>query len=72
MSGLWPFLRKEALEILRTWRIWVLPGVLLFMGLSSPILASLMPELMKSVAAQQPGCSSSSRRPPSPTPTRSG
>ncbi len=55
MSGLWPFLRKEALEILRTWRIWVLPGVLLFMGLSSPILASVMPEVMKSVTAQQPG-----------------
>ena len=30
MSGTAVFARKEAMEILRTWRIWVLPGILLF------------------------------------------
>ena len=30
MNGFAPFLRKEFNETIRTWRLWVLPGFLLF------------------------------------------
>lgn len=55
MSALSVFLRKEALETVRTWRIWLLPGLFLFIGLSSPVLASLTPKLVESIAKSQPG-----------------
>ena len=54
-SGYLAFLRKEALEIRRTWRIWVLPGLLLFFGFTSPVLARIAPNLVKSLTADQPG-----------------
>lgn len=40
---------KELLEILRTWRIWVLPGLLLFLALSGPVTARFVKEIMDSV-----------------------
>ena len=55
MRGWTVFLGKEAQETARTWRIWVLPGLLLFLGVTSPLVAWLMPSLLKSVANQQPG-----------------
>ena len=55
MTGLGAFLRKELTEIWRTWRLWVIPGMLLFFGVTSPIIALLTPMLMRSVAAGQPG-----------------
>ncbi len=55
MRGFGAFLGKELREILRTWRIWVLPGIVLFLALSGPILAKLTPELIKSVSGSQPG-----------------
>ena len=55
MTGLGAFLRKELTEIWRTWRLWVIPGMLLFFGVTSPIIAVLTPMLMRSVAAGQPG-----------------
>jgi len=55
MTAFAAFLRKELLETFRTWRIWVVPGILLFMAVASPVLASLTPKLMESIAAQQPG-----------------
>lgn len=55
MRGFRAFLRKEVREILRTWRIWVLPGIVLFFALSGPVLALLTPQLLKSVAGSQPG-----------------
>lgn len=55
MTGFIAFLRKELTEIRRTWRIWVIPGMLLFFGLTSPIIAALTPALVKSMAAAQPG-----------------
>jgi ABC-2 type transport system permease protein len=55
MSGFPAFLRKELSEIRRTWRIWVLPGILLFVAVTSPILAELTPALVRSMAADQPG-----------------
>lgn len=55
MSGLAPMLRKELRETLRTWRVWVLPGIALFFGVTSPLLALVTPALLRSVAASQPG-----------------
>ncbi|MDO9556865.1 MAG: ABC transporter permease [Coriobacteriia bacterium] len=55
MGGFWTFLRKEFREIFKTWRIWVLPGIVLFFALSGPPLAKLTPELIKTLTTQQPG-----------------
>ena len=55
MTGFGAFLRKELMEIRRTWRIWVLPGMLLFFGVTSPIIAVLTPALVQSMTASQPG-----------------
>lgn len=55
MKGFGAFLRKELVEIARTWRIWVLPGIVLFFALSGPPLAMLTPEILKSVGASAPG-----------------
>ena len=55
MTGLGAFLRKELTEIVRTWRIWVIPGMLVFFGITSPIIAALTPTLVQSMTASQPG-----------------
>lgn len=55
MSGFTAFFAKELLEIRRTWRIWVLPGMLLFFAITSPIIALLTPTLVSSLAGSQPG-----------------
>jgi ABC-2 type transport system permease protein len=55
MTGFAAFLAKEALEIRRTWRIWVIPGMLIFFGITSPIVALLTPALVASLAGSQPG-----------------
>lgn len=55
MTGFGAFLRKELTEIRRTWRIWVIPGMLVFFGVTSPIIAVLTPALVQSMAASQPG-----------------
>jgi ABC-2 type transport system permease protein len=55
MTGFGAFLRKELTEIRRTWRIWVIPGMLVFFGVTSPIIAALTPALVQSMAASQPG-----------------
>jgi hypothetical protein len=39
MTGFGAFLRKELIEIRRTWRLWVIPGMLVFLGVTSPIIA---------------------------------
>jgi ABC-2 type transport system permease protein len=54
VNGFLAFLGKELLEIRRTWRIWVLPGILMAVGLSSPILAAISPRLIESLTAGQP------------------
>lgn len=53
MSGFRVFARKELLEIARTWRIWVLPGILLFFGLTGPVLAKLTPQILAAVGGGQ-------------------
>lgn len=56
MQGFGAFLGKELREIVRTWRIWVLPAIVLFFALSGPPLAKVTPELLGSLMAdQQPG-----------------
>ena len=55
MTGFGAFLWKELVEIRRTWRIWVIPGMLVFFGVTSPIIAALTPALVRSMAASQPG-----------------
>ncbi|MBE0476504.1 MAG: ABC transporter permease [Coriobacteriia bacterium] len=55
MRGSTAFLRKEMIEIARTWRIWVLPGIVVFFALSGPVLAKLTPQLLESVGAGQEG-----------------
>jgi ABC-2 type transport system permease protein len=55
MRGFAVFARKEALEILRTWRLWVLPGILLFFALTGPVLARFTPEIVGALAGNQLG-----------------
>lgn len=55
MGGFRSFLGKEFLETVRTWRIWVLPGIMLFFALTTPILSKLTPTLLESFAKEQPG-----------------
>ena len=50
MSGFAAFAHKEAREILRTWRIWVLPSILLFFALTGPVLARFTPEIVGALA----------------------
>jgi ABC-2 type transport system permease protein len=40
-------------RLLRTWRIWVLPGILLFFALTGPVLARFTPEIVGSLAGDQ-------------------
>ncbi|MHA6512273.1 ABC transporter permease [Tessaracoccus sp. Z1128] len=40
------FLAKDLVEIVRTWRIWVLPGILLFSAVTGPPTAAYTPELL--------------------------
>lgn len=53
MSGLAVFAHKEAREILRTWRVWVLPGILLFFALTGPVVAKFTPQFVGAVAGDQ-------------------
>jgi ABC-2 type transport system permease protein len=55
MSGAVALARKEVKEILRTWRIWVLPGILLFFALTGPALARYTPEIVGALAKDQLG-----------------
>ncbi|MCO5177618.1 MAG: ABC transporter permease [Thermomicrobiales bacterium] len=54
MTVLRVLLRKELLEIRRTWRIWVLPAILMFLAITSPILAEITPGLVRSLAGSNP------------------
>lgn len=55
MTGFGAFLGKELTEIRRTWRLWVIPGMLVFFGITSPIIAAITPALVQSMTASQPG-----------------
>ncbi len=47
MKAFLRFLGKESAEITRTWRLWVIGGVLLFLAVLSPLTAKAIPYLMK-------------------------
>jgi ABC-2 type transport system permease protein len=53
MSGFSVFAGKEAREILHTWRIWVLPCILLFFALTGPVLARFAPQIIGALAGDQ-------------------
>jgi len=55
LRGFGAFTRKEFLETRKTWRLWVVPGVLVFLGLSTPVLAAVTPTILKMTAERQPG-----------------
>jgi ABC-2 type transport system permease protein len=57
VSGFVAFVRKELREIPRTWRIWVLPGVLVFAAVSGPVLTALLPTLAERFGGSAPGLS---------------
>jgi ABC-2 type transport system permease protein len=50
MTGFGPFLIKELREIPATWRLYVLPVMLLFCAVASPLLALATPYLVSTVA----------------------
>ncbi len=55
MHGFLVFLNKEFREILRTWRLWVLPAIMIVVAIISPIFAKITPALLESVASDTPG-----------------
>ncbi|MBC7220856.1 ABC transporter permease [Candidatus Bipolaricaulota bacterium] len=50
MTGFRAFLGKELREIVKTWRIWVLPGIGLFFAVTGPVIARFTPQLLAAVA----------------------
>lgn len=55
MIGFAAFFAKELREITRTWRIWVIPGMLVFFAVTSPVVALMTPKMLASLAGSQPG-----------------
>jgi ABC-2 type transport system permease protein len=55
LRGFSAFVAKEMLETRKTWRLWVLPGVLVFIGLTTPIMAAVTPAILRATAERQPG-----------------
>jgi ABC-2 type transport system permease protein len=55
VNGFRAFLGKEARETRKTWRLWVVPGILVFLGVTSPILAAVTPALLRATAGRTPG-----------------
>jgi ABC-2 type transport system permease protein len=53
MRGVAVFARKEAVEIVRTWRVWVLPGILLFFALTGPLTAKFTREIVAAAGGSQ-------------------
>ncbi len=53
MRGFAAFVRKEAVEIVRTWRIWVLPGLLLVFALTGPVMAKYTREIVGAAGGSQ-------------------
>jgi ABC-2 type transport system permease protein len=53
--GFRAFLGKEFLETRRTWRLWVLPGILVFLGITGPVLTAVTPALLRATERSQPG-----------------
>jgi ABC-2 type transport system permease protein len=54
-AGFAAFLRKELRETVKTWRLWVLPGIVVVLGLTAPILTKATPALLRATERSQPG-----------------
>jgi ABC-2 type transport system permease protein len=52
MSGFRAVFAKDRMEICRTWRIWVLPGLLLACAIFAPVMARFAKELLSSAAVE--------------------
>ncbi|MCX7746772.1 MAG: ABC transporter permease [Clostridia bacterium] len=50
---LWIFFKKEISEIIRTQKIFVIPAVFLFFGLTSPLTARYMQEIIKALGGAE-------------------
>ncbi|MEV8339282.1 ABC transporter permease subunit [Leucobacter sp. NPDC077196] len=46
MNAMLPLLRLRAREVVRTWRVWVLPVVLVFLAASGPVIARFTNEIL--------------------------
>ncbi len=57
MSGFLPMLRKEAVEVRRTSRLYVLPAVLVFCALSGSVLTYFLPVILSAATTGTPGLS---------------
>jgi ABC-2 type transport system permease protein len=55
VNGFYALMGKEMREILRSWRIWVVPGIALFFAATGPALAKLTPQLLSSMSSSTPG-----------------
>lgn len=55
MNGSLVFARKEVREIIHTWRIWVLPAIILFFAIGGPLLARFTPQIVGALAGSQLG-----------------
>jgi ABC-2 type transport system permease protein len=55
LRGFGAFVAKEMLETRKTWRLWVVPGVMVFLGLTTPIITAVTPSILKMSARSQPG-----------------
>jgi ABC-2 type transport system permease protein len=55
VNGALVFARKEVQEIVRTWRIWVLPAIIIFFAVTGPVLARFTPEIIGSLAGAELG-----------------
>lgn len=55
MRGFTQILRKELMEILHTWRIFVFPGIMAFFAITDPIMQRYTKELVGALAGDQMG-----------------
>jgi ABC-2 type transport system permease protein len=55
VSGFTTFLKKEFREVLKTWRLWVLPGILVFLGITAPVITKVTPQILRATAQSTPG-----------------
>ena len=56
VNGFAAFLAKELREARKTWRLWVLPGILrASSALTTPVLAAVTPALLRATAERSPG-----------------
>jgi len=53
LTGFAVFAGKELREILRTWRIWVLPSIVLFFAVTGPLLARFTPQIVGALVGNQ-------------------